>query len=260
MIAFLTSQPLWLTGLIVVGLTTLIAMCAPVFIRRRVGLENLKLNNEVAGFKFATVGVLYAVFLAFAIILVWQEYSDANANVTKEAGAAATLFHLSRGLDEAPAAKFRDALSAHLKTVIADEWPSMQNGNASRAAAQSLESVYAALLAADTPDLRSSALMAEMFAQLDVLTQARRARLLAAEGLVPEIVWIVLVGGAVLTIGFTFFFGTKNLKAQSVMTGVISLLIFSELLIVVAIDMPFTGSIKVGPEALSEVLADFGTR
>ncbi len=44
------------------------------------------------------------------------------------------------------------------------------------------------------------------------------------------------------------------------MTGILSLLIFSGLLTVVAIDHPFAGSVKVGPEPLVFVLEDFGAR
>ena len=32
--------------------------------RRKWGIDRLKLNNEVAGFKFSVIGVLYAVLLA----------------------------------------------------------------------------------------------------------------------------------------------------------------------------------------------------
>jgi hypothetical protein len=64
--SFFTIAPLWLVALALVGLTTFIAMVGPVIIRKRVSLENLRTNNEVAGFKFATVGVIYAVLLGFA--------------------------------------------------------------------------------------------------------------------------------------------------------------------------------------------------
>ena len=100
--------------------------------------------------------------------------------------------------------------------------------------------------------------MAEVLYQLDQLTQARRARLSLASGIVPGILWVVLFLGAALTVGFTFFFGAENLRAQSLMTGALSLLIFSGLLIIVAIDRPFSGTVKVHPEALAYVLADFG--
>jgi len=257
MISFLTSQPLWLSGIIVVGLTTAVAMTGPGLVRRYLSLERLATNNEVAGFTFATVGVLYAVFLAFSIIIVWQKFSDADSNVTKEAGEAATIYHLSYGIGETPGAALRAALTNYLKVVISEEWPTMERGGASQSARQALEAVYAAVLAAESPEERDTALMSEIFYQLDVLTQARRARLLAAEGAVPGIIWMVLFGGAALTIAFTLFFGTRNLWAQTIMTGLLSALIFSELLIVVAIDRPFTGTVKMGPQALAEVLAEF---
>jgi hypothetical protein len=40
------------------------------------------------------------------------------------------------------------------------------------------------------------------------------------------------------------------------MTALLASLIFSELLVVVAIDRPFTGSVRVHPNALADVLAD----
>ena len=84
MISFLTSLPLWLSALLVVGLTTLLAMLGPVIVRRYVPLERLETNNEVAGFKFAAVAVLYAVLLAFAVIVVWERFSEAGGRCCRD--------------------------------------------------------------------------------------------------------------------------------------------------------------------------------
>ena len=65
---FLTNLPLWVADILLVALPTLLAMAGPILVRRRVRLERLSNNNQVAGFKFATIGVLYAVLLAFAVI------------------------------------------------------------------------------------------------------------------------------------------------------------------------------------------------
>jgi high-affinity Fe2+/Pb2+ permease len=73
---------------------------------------------------------------------------------------------------------------------------------------------------------------------------------------VPDVLWVVLLGGALVTVGFTFFFGAEHVRAQSAMTGILTLLIFSGLFIIVAIDHPFAGSVKVAPEALVAVLDD----
>src|SRR5215210_1517058 len=96
-LALLTTQPLWLSGALLIGVLTLIAMAGPILVRRCVSLDQLRLNNEVAGFKFATVGVLYAVLLGFAVITVWEKLSEAENAVGQEA-AAATLYRLADGI------------------------------------------------------------------------------------------------------------------------------------------------------------------
>ena len=73
----------------------------------------------------------------------------------------------------------------------------------------------------------------------------------------PAIVWLVLVCGAVLTVGFTFFFGARNLPAQVTMTGVLSFLVFMALMVIVSIDHPFTGPSSVDSEPLRSLVEDF---
>ena len=260
---FLTTQSLWLAAFVLVGVTTAIAMASPVLVRRAFGLDKLSANNEVAGFKFATVGVLYAVLLGFAIIVVWEKFSDAESGVAQEAGAAATVYRLAAGIGDAPGdggpgTALRERLNTYVETVIHEDWPAMERGGASPAATRALDATYAAALSYSPNDRRGEAVLTEVLRQLDAMTQARRARLVLAAGIVPEIIWIVLFVGAVLVIGFTLFFGAENLFAQTLMTGVLTVLIFSGLLIIVAIDHPFAGSVKVTHEALSTVLENFG--
>ena len=256
MLFFLTSQSLWISGAIIIGGGTLLAMLGPALVRRYVALDRLTINNEIAGFKFATVGVLYAVLLAFVIIVVWEKFSDAEANVVREAGAAENLYRLSQGLGDFSGADLRKSVAAYLKAAMADDWPAMDKGtvHAGGAAKQALDAIYRMLSVVN--DQRNRAIVAEIFSQLDRITEARRSRLIAAEGAVPDVIWLVLLGGAVVTIAFTFFFGMESLRAQTVMTALLAFLIFSELLVVIVIDRPFTGGVKVPPTALAEVLAD----
>jgi hypothetical protein len=258
MVSFLQSQPLWLSGLLLVGLPTGLAMLGPILVRRYVTLDRLTANNEVAGFKFAVVGVLYAVLLAFAIIVVWEKFTDADNIVAREAGAATNVYRLSYGVAEAPATSLRARLSDYLAATISDDWPAMEHANESSSARRALDAVYGSVLVSLSAQTHS-ALVAEILHQLDEITQARRSRLAAADGTVPGVIWPVLFGGAAVTIGFTFFFGSQNLLAQSFMTGLLSVVIFSGLWIVLVIDRPFSGAVTVAPDAIAKVLAEFGT-
>ena len=261
MISFLTRQPLWLSGMLIVVLPTVLAMLGPILVRRYVTLEKLRTNNEVAGFKFGVVGVLYAVLLGFTIIIVWGKFSEAESNVAKEAGAATTIYRLSQGISGQSGIALRDALTNYLEATISDGWPAMERGSASRSVRvrEALDAVYKALLTSESPERRDTALVSQILHQLDTMTEMLRARLAAAEGLIPGVIWAVLFGGAVLTIAYTFFFGTENLWAQALMTGVLSVIIFLGLLTAILIDQPFAGVVKVGPEALAEVVTDFGS-
>jgi Na+/melibiose symporter-like transporter len=248
MISFLAGLPFWLSGILVVGLPTVLAMVGPILVRRYVTLEKLAENNEVAGFKFAVVGVLYAVLLAFAIIVVWERFSNAENNVATEAGAAANIYRLSHGINGQPG-----------MAVISDGWPAMERGRASTSVREALDGVYKALLNFESPERRDTALVSEILRQLDTITQMRRARLSASVGLVPGVIWPTLFGGALITIAYTFFFGSRNLGAQTLMTGMLSIIIFSGLLTAILIDQPFAGVVKVTPHALTQVLEDFGS-
>jgi hypothetical protein len=255
---YLSSLPLWVGTLIVVIIPTAIAMFGTVLVRRRVGLERLTSNNEIAGFKFATVGVIYAVLLAFAVIVVWERFSDAETAVLQEAGASATLYRLTSG-PSPDATAMRAALSNYLELAIDKDWPRMAREDSSEDVRRSLDNLYLAAIRISASG-GQSAVFSEIFKQLDVLTQSRRTRIQLSEGIVPSVLWLVLVFGAILTVGFTFFFGTENLGAQVLMTGILSTIVFMGLLVIVSINHPFTGPVYIDSEPLNRVLADFGHR
>jgi len=132
----------------------------------------------------------------------------------------------------------------------------MESGTQSPATTEALNEIYHAVLKFQSLGTDERLVLAEILRQVDRISEARRERLVMADGIVPAIIWMVLFGGAFLTIGFTFF-SAENLRAQSLMTGALSVLIFAGLLTVVAIDHPFAGTVKVGPEALAAVVKDF---
>jgi hypothetical protein len=253
---FLSGLPLYAQMLLLVVLPTILALLGPIAFRRWLGYERLAINNEIAGFKFATIGVIYSVLVAFAVIVVWEKFNDAETAVVQEAAAAATLYQLTAGSEPATVAA-REALRDYLKTAVDEEWPAMAKGGETGGAAKALDALYAATLKLGADATRPPALLAEMLKQLDAVTQARRARLHLAAGVVPGIIWMVLGFGAVLTVGFTFFFGAENLHAQVLMTGVLSFLVFMGIMVIVSIDHPFTGPSSVDSEPLRSVLEDF---
>ena len=102
-------------------------------------------------------------------------------------------------------------------------------------------------------------LYAEGLDQVQRLADARRTRLVAAEDSLPTVLWVVLIVGGMLVVGFAYLFGMENTGAHALMVvslaGVIALVLFT----IAAMDHPFTGAARVGPEAFELVLNRFET-
>lgn len=255
MLLFFSSLPTWAGVLFLVVLPTILAMAGPILVRRFMTLEHLASNNEIAGFKFATVGVIYSVLVAFAVIVVWEKFNEAELAVVQEAGAAATLYRLAAAQPKTDNA--RAAIGNYLKATIEDEWPAMAHLKRSQKASKALTSLYTAVFAVGSDGTVQPAIASDMFRQVDTITQARRVRLHLASGVVPGVLWLVLTSGAILTVAFTFFFATRNLPAQVMMTGILAFLVFMALFVIVSIDLPFTGPATVSADPIEAVLADF---
>jgi hypothetical protein len=188
---FLSGLPTWAAAILLVIAPTIAAMCGPVLMRRRIGLDRLTSNNEIAGFKFATVGVIYAVLMAFAVIVAWEKFSEAEIAVVQEAGASAILYRLATG-PEPEAVTTRAALDHYLRLAIDREWPSMEKAKASREVTLALNALYAHAIHLMDNKSRPPEILGEILKQLDTITQARRARLHLSTGIVPELLWLVL--------------------------------------------------------------------
>lgn len=247
---FLASLPLWLSVLLVVVLPTGAAMGASLLIRRTVTLERLADNNEVAGFKFAVLGVVYAVLLGFAVIVVWEKLRDAQNAVMQEGSSVVAISRLLSGLDPAASSAVRPRLIEYVETVIADDWPAMAQARMSPHANAALDALYGAILAPPPGAPRDPSTVSALLSALDEVTQGRRERLVLATGSVPEVLGAVLFASAIVTLCFTFFFGTRSVRAQALMTGMLAAVIFMALYVVVEIDYPFAGPIGVKPDAL----------
>ena len=146
----LSDLSLWESVLFIVVLPTAFAMAMTLVVRRFFGLDRLEHNNEVAGFKFAVLGVIYAVLLGFAVIVVWENFRDGEAAVVGEDSAPSTVFRLADGVGPDAAATIRTAADHYGEVVTKEEGPLLARGGfVSRSATMSLSALYAAVLTAD---------------------------------------------------------------------------------------------------------------
>jgi Protein of unknown function (DUF4239) len=244
-------------GLGIVTLVTAASLAGLTLVRRSVTLSTLESHHDVAGFILAVVGVVYAVLLAFVVIIVWQQFEDAKASVDDEAVAIGSLYRdaVALGPRTVP---LRVALTRYSHSVVDDEWPTMAKHHDENATTDAdLNRVWEALRAVPAKGRQPTAFYNQASDQLHALTDLRRKRILKSGSQLPSPLWIVLIAGAIISIGFTYFFGVANFRAQALMVAALASIIGLVLFLVLSLDLPFTGDVGANPRPIEDVIHEF---
>jgi hypothetical protein len=253
----MSAWPLWCSALLLVLGVPVVAVGTQRVLRRRWSVLREGDHNEVAGFLIAIVGVIYAVLLAFVVIVSWEQFSAAGDTVGEEASALRTIDRTAAAFPPEARARVHADVVAYARAVVDDEWPAMSRGEpGSPTVGPALDRLSADLeaLPADTP-VRVQIVGAEVERFHDLVT-ARSARLDYVPQGAPGVLWVALVVGAVVLIGFSMVFALRDRLLQTLMTGSIALLIGILLFVAVAIDHPFVGDVAVPPDPLRRVLVE----
>src|SRR6266568_5154433 len=121
-------------ALVFIGGGIALALFGAFHVRRRVSLEVQMEQNEVAGFFIAVLGAVYGVLLAFAVILVWEQYADAKIMAENEANSLGDVYNLAIGVSEPTRSQIHQSTLAYAHVVIDDEWVTQSDGVESREA------------------------------------------------------------------------------------------------------------------------------
>src|ERR687890_1584471 len=209
-------------GVFVVMGACLVAVAGLELVQRLVPHEKRQEHNDVAGFLYAVIGVVYAVLLALLVIAVWQQYQKANETVESEANGVAEVAWLAHRLPEPERHVLQEDARTYAQEVVEEEWPRMEEGLGG--GVQSLPEGWDLIddMRGTLQDFEPSTeaeqeLYAEGLDRISRFGDARRMRIVAAKEGLPGILWAVLVFGAVVAVGFTYLFGLRNTWAHRLM-------------------------------------------
>jgi hypothetical protein len=254
----LVHLDVWLLGaLLVIGLP-LVTVAVQALVRRVAPDIVEGEHNDVAGFLIAVVGVVYAVTLAFMVVVTWEGYRDARATVHQEAGALRSLYRDSRALPEPARAEVGGLVLRYAGEVASGEWAALDRGESSAAAFDLVTQLFAALggVVATTP--AQEAFLADALDRLNDVAEDRAERISAAEeGLLP-ILWAAIILGGAVTVGFALLFGVSNERLHYLMVGAFATVLALQILVVLVLSHPFSGDLRVDPDPFVHVVRDFG--
>lgn len=246
-----------MSGILVVAVSVLVAVAGLMLVQRLVPSQLRKEHNDVAGFIYAVLGVIYAVLIALVVIAVWEDFSEARNTVEREASELNDVFRLAHPLPDPDGRQLQELARSYAQVVIEEEWALMAQGRTSPRAWDLLDEMMIRFENVEVRTQAEQVLYGEALDRINELSDARNARLVEAGEGVPTVLWGVLVVGGIIVVGFAYLFGLDNTLVHTLMVAALALLISSVLFTIGVLEYPFSGDVRVGPEAFELVLERF---
>lgn len=215
-----------------------------------------KEHNDIAGFIFATLGVVYAVILAFTVVVTWGDYEKADDTASKELNGIASLANDTIAFPPEIGSRIRAELALYVKEIVYDEWPRMDRSYQSRKVDDIQKRIWNTYLCFQPATETQKILLAESVKNMNQLFEFRRQRLHFASTGIHPLLYVIMIVGSVLTIGFTMIFGTQNVTEHVIMTACLAAMIGLTIFTIIALDYPFTGSFSVQPDDFIRIMKE----
>jgi hypothetical protein len=247
------------SGLLLLCVAMALAVGGLILVQVLVPTEVRRQQNDVAGFIYAVLGVTYAVLLGLMVVAVWEEWNAASVTADDEASSLAEVFWLADRMPETEGRHIQELARSYARVVVNEEWSLMEREKSSSRAWDLLDDIRTSLQNFDPSTPEEQVVYEQSLERMRDLADARRDRLLEAEQGLPGILWVVLITGGVIVVGFTYLFGLDSTLIHLLMVASLALVIALVLFTVAALNFPFKGDITIGPDAMEHVLGRFET-
>ncbi len=221
-------------------------------LQRRLRSELLRRHNDVAGFLFSAVGVLYAVVLGFVVVVVWQKYDAAVANVENEVDATGEPLPRRRRLSSRTSRADSPRSPATTRRPSSRvEWPAMERD-------QDVPEHWGlrSSRASPMPSIRLTRRQLQRVRRAAggdcertaALRRAARAADRSGAGRSRRCSGSRLIVGALSMVAFCYIFGVENRPAQLMMTAILVGLIGILFVVIDEFSTPFSGSVRISDD------------
>jgi Protein of unknown function (DUF4239) len=246
---------LWLFLIVVVTVSILLAV-GSIIVANRVADEptGKKYNSALSPF-LTTVALVYGALLGFTVVVAWEQFSSAEANVTSESSSLATMYRQTVGMPTTQQARLRELLRAYT-TAVQAEWGGQDRGSSSDIARSAITQMYR-VLGSQGPNEASNPINGEFLSQLTALTSERNTRVLDARPRIPGLLWTGMLFGGVLLIALMGFTRLESKRGHMILSSAVAVLLGLLLYIVFWLDHPFGRQLGVTPAPFEHALQVF---
>lgn len=217
-------------------------------------MVDLQLEVSSVGSYVTAVGTLYSVLAGFTVVSVWQQFTDTDRAVKREARGLAELYRYVGYVDDADGVtRARTAIQRYRDEVVQHEWPAMIAGRSTEAAEDEYYEMADAVNGMRVTTAKDVPAWAEAVRTLGEVSDARGERAVFVAIRMPGLLRVLLyIATASLLIGMALLGFANGIVGAIVLaaTVIVSLLVLE---VIDDLDDPFTGAWAISNAPLQRI-------
>jgi len=209
--------------------------------------------RHISGTTFSLFASLYAFFLGFYVVSLWNDFGVAKSVVADEANAIHAAHYYSCEFRDSVA--FREALGRYARSVMTEEWAVMNRDLTMNPHTHALYlAVWEAFRALRPENKEDNILYVNLGNQLLESSRQRNARQLLLCGNIYPPVWVIIIFGFFGSCLALFCANPDQEGGQLLMEFVVVFTVLSCIYFIYDISSPFSGIMNIPPDAFRTLL------
>jgi hypothetical protein len=233
-----------------------VAVGALLLVRRRAPEGSYFSDGDRASGVFGVLATGFAIFAGFVVFLAFTSYDQSRAGSEQEALTVVQQFETAQFLPTNVRARLGGELLCYGRYVVNEEWPAMESGTIADTINPWALALFRTLQPVEPRTASEEAAYGKWLDQTSDREEARRDRIHGASGITPTSVWIVLFLTAGVVFVFMLFFAdsAELARSQAMLIGSATTVVVATLLVINALDKPYSGVGRIEPTAMQRSL------
>jgi hypothetical protein len=202
-------------------------------------------HNDVHAVYFSMVGLLYAILLAFVVVVAWEQFNRAENATETEVTRLSNLLRDAEPLSPDDRVRIQTAILTYAQSVADREYDTMAEGESDGPTTAAYEAIWGHFYRTKVEDEPAATFFDTAVGRLNELGEARRLRVLSSQSTIPIPLWVLLIGGGVFTLAWLFPFQMADTRIQTWALGTVGAFTGFVLFLVFALQHPFAGDVAI---------------
>jgi hypothetical protein len=202
------------------------------------------------------VGSAYGLLLGLLVVFAVGHYSDTRHRAEDEAASMISLYDSVAVYPREVRVPFRHDLICYMRSIVADDWPSMEQGNSTEAPRTLAfgDRIRATTRQLPIGDERESSAYGSAVSLITDADEARQNLLFFTQPEIPNALWVVVYVGAFLVVFLITMNYTYHPRGRITALATVTVLITVVIAVLAMLDRPYGFGARVHPDEMRQAI------